>query len=180
MDIEVFLVPFELRPGMPEEGLSASRDGLGHSERVDDHLRRVAREEGAAMKLPDLIPKTHRALVMAEVARDAGPDVHWRTHMSIFGAYYGDGEDISDKGVLLRVARRIEGLDAAAVEAAWDDGAMEERLHGFRHVALRLGIDSTPAALVCNELLIGSRPYEVLKSAVDECLLTPEGLGGPS
>jgi hypothetical protein len=43
-------------------------------------------------------------------------------------------------------------------------------------VGLHLGIDSTPAALICNELLIGSRPYAVFKDALDRCLITPENV----
>ncbi len=41
---------------------------------------------------------------------------------------------------------------------------------------MHLGIDSTPAALICNELLIGSRPYQVLKDSIDRCLVTAENI----
>jgi hypothetical protein len=53
---------------------------------------------------------------------------------------------------------------------------MAERLHQFRHIGMHLGIESTPAALICNELLIGSRPYGVLKESVDRCLVTAENV----
>lgn len=158
---------------MPDGGLSAAEHGLAHSERVEAHLLRVAREEGAAMTLPDLIPKTHAALVMGEVARDAGRETHHAAHGAIFDAYFGRGEDIGREEVLLRAAADVEGLDPGTVAEAWGTGSMEERLHGFRHVAMRLGIDATPAALICNELLVGTRPYEVLSAAVERCLITP-------
>lgn len=172
-DAEIVPVPFELRPTMPEEGLSASKDGLGHPPRVEAHILRVARDEGVPMQLPDHIPKTHLAIVMAEVARDSGTDVHWRTHQALFRAYYGEGRDIGCKDVLLEIAEGIEGLSAEKVVAAWLEDTLEERLHSFRHLAMHMGIDATPAALVCNELLIGTRPYEVLERAIADCLVTP-------
>lgn len=176
-DADLTLVPFELRPDIPDTGISASEHGLTHSERVDARLLEIAAEQGQPMRILDHIPKTHRAMVMAEVARDAGPEVHWRTHMAIFEAYYGEGADIGDPVVLERVAGDA-GLDAAAVRAAWADPAYDQRLHQFTHLALYLGVDQTPAALVCNELLIGSRPYGVLQQAIERCLVTPKSVGG--
>lgn len=168
----MFPVPLELRPDAPEGGLSASANGLGHSQKVEEYLVRVAADEGLPMMLPDLVPNTHRAIVLSEVARDAGPAVHRAAHAAVFLAHYGEGLDIGAKDVLLRVAESVDGLDPAAVGRAWENGAMEGRIHEFRHMAAHLGIDTTPAALICNELLVGSRPYAVLAQAVSRCLLT--------
>ncbi len=175
MPVELVIVPFELRPGAPPSGLSATAEGLGHSERVEARLIELAREEGRAMVLPDLVPNTHRAIVMAELARDAGARVHRPVHEAVFAAYYERGEDIGDPDVLLAIARRT-GLDPDDVSAAWDDGRYEARLHEFLHLAINLGIDTTPTALICNELLIGSRPYGVVREAVQRCLVTPATL----
>ncbi len=171
--MDVVLVPFELRPNMPREGLSAKRSGLGHPEKVDEHMLRIARTEGFPMSLPDHIPHTHAAIVMGEVARDVGAETHWRTHEAIFRAYYGEGRDIGAQDVLLDVAESI-GLDTVAVAAAWLEDTYEERLHAFRHFAMHVGIDATPAAMICNELLIGSRPYAVMRDTLDRCLVTKE------
>lgn len=171
-------MPFELRREIPDEGISASESGMGHSHRVEEYLRRVSVEEGLPpMVLPDLVPKTHRAIVLSEVARDAGPDVHRAAHAGVFLAYYGDGLDIGSKDVLLKVAEGVDGLDPDAVRDAWETGSMDGRIEAFMHLALHMGITTTPSALVCNELLIGSRPYGVLADAVSRCLLTPEDAG---
>lgn len=167
------LVPFELRPGIPAEGVSAVAEGLTHSERVDKRLVELAAEAGQPMVHTDLVPNTHLAMAMAEFARDLGPEEHWDVHLAIFGAYYGAGRDIGSREVLLDVARS-RGLDTVALEKAWNAGRYDERLHEYLHVGLHLGIDTTPAALVCNELLIGSRPYGVLRDALQRCLITPE------
>jgi predicted DsbA family dithiol-disulfide isomerase len=170
-DAMVLEVPFELRPAMPREGVSASAEGLGHSERVDEYLLRTADQEGFRMELMDYVPNTHDALVMGEVARDSGTDIHEAVHAAIFSAYFADGRDIGDRDILLDVAHAT-GLDADAVREAWDTGTYEERLTGFAGVARMLDVGQIPAALVCNELVIGLRPYEVLQQALDRCMLT--------
>lgn len=171
--IDLVLVPFELRPDAPAEGLSAAAEGLGHSERVEQHLIKAAKEEGRDMVLPDLVPNTHLAMALAEYARDLGEETHRRVHTAIFDAHYTAAADIGQRDVLLAIAREA-GLDPDAVTTMWDDGRYDGRLHEYVHLAMHLGIDSTPAALICNELLIGSRPYGVLREAVQRCLLTPE------
>lgn len=168
---EVVPVPFELRPEMPAEGFSAEAHALRHTERVESYLRGLARREGFPLRLPDHIPNTHRGLVMGEVARDAGDDVHALTHEAIFAAYFGEGRDIGRQEVLLDVAGAA-GLDVAAVENAWRDGSYDARLRSFARLAANLGVSSTPSALVCNELLIGTRPYRQMAEAVQRCLVT--------
>jgi len=170
-DIEVVSVPFELRPSIPPEGISARDQGLEHSEHVAAYLARIAKEEGIELLERDLLPNTHLALLLGEVARDAGSAVHRAVHVGIFDALYGQGLDTGGGGVLLDVAETA-GLPREAAEAAWTDARYEERLHAFRHLALSMGVDATPAALICNELLIGARPVAVLEAAISRCLVT--------
>jgi len=172
---EVVPVPLELRPSIPPGGVSAKERNLDHSERVEQRLVELAAEQGEQMVLPDLVPNTHLALVLGEYGRDLGEEVYWPLHLDIFRAYYVQGRDLGDREVLLDVARAHD-LDVDAVVAAWDDDTYEERLHEFHHMVLHLGIDQTPAALICNELLIGTRPYGVLRDAVERCLVRPETL----
>ena len=104
------------------------------------------------MRLPDHVPHTRYAMTMAEVARDAGRELHHEVHMAVFAAYFADGRDIGHKEVLLDIAEET-GLSTEDVAAAWLEDRYAKRLHGFYHVALSLGIDAVPAALICNRLL---------------------------
>lgn len=175
-DVEFVLVPFELRPDMPEEGYPVSELEVGgQSERVHEHLLRIAEREKIPLQIPPFLPKTHKAHVLAEMARDRGPAIHDTVHRAIFSAYFARGKDIGDAQVLLELAGR-EGFDRDEVTRAWDEGSFDERLHQFRHVSMHMGLDSTPAALICNELVIGSRPYQVLRDALDRCLVHQEAL----
>lgn len=170
-DAEVLHVPFELRPEMPAEGFSADAHGLRHSARVESFLVRLSEREGLELCIQDHMPNTHRALVLGEVARDAGGDVHSAVHAAIFDAYFARGEDIGQADVLLGVARAA-GLRPDLAVAAWRDGTYDARLRSFAELAANLGVSSTPAALVCNELLIGTRPYRQVAEAVERCLVT--------
>lgn len=173
--LDVINVPFELRPTMPSEGFSAVEQGLAHSPHVDEHLYRLARDGGYPLVLVDHLPNTHLALTMAELARDAGTETHDALHASIYTAYYGRGEDIGSRDVLLPLGVEV-GLNPDDIAAAWDGGVYEDRLHQFRHLAMAMGVDATPAALICNELLIGSRPLGTLRAALERCLAGPERL----
>jgi predicted DsbA family dithiol-disulfide isomerase len=138
-------------------------------------MDRMAAEYGVPLVHARHIPNTHLALALGEFARDRGPAVHEAVHSAIFGAYNGNGDDVGDRAVLLKVAEE-QGLDVEDVGRAWDERRFDERLHQFRHLGIQLGITATPAAVICNELLIGSRPYRVLEDALAKCtspLTTP-------
>ncbi len=176
-DVELFLVPFELRPQLSAEGASIEDIGAGHSEHVEEYMRRLAAEGGLEIDFPGFMPNSHRALVVGEYARDLGPEIHERVHEAIFSAFNGRGEDIGREDTLLRVAGEC-GLDRTAVAEALASGGYEERLHRFTHLGIDMGVTATPAALVCNQLMIGSRPYEVVERALAECLADIEGAAG--
>jgi len=67
-------------------------------------------------------------------------------------------------------------FDTADVAAAFAEGRYDERLHQFYHLALAMGVSATPSALICNELLIGSRPYQVLADSLERCLVTEHNI----
>jgi predicted DsbA family dithiol-disulfide isomerase len=169
-------IPFELRPAIPAR-MSPAALGAAHSARVEEYLDRVAAEEGIPLAHPDFIPNSHNALALAELARDAGSEYYDSTHAAIFGAYSGLGQDISDRAVLTRIAVD-QGFDPAQVAQVWDERLYDERLTALRAYALQVGVTATPSAIVCDRLLIGSRPYTVLERTLSACLaggpLTPE------
>jgi len=164
------LAPFELRPDIPDTGINfAEHAQAGHSKRVEEHLIKAAAREGASLVFPDFLPKTHLAMAMAEIGRDAGDLIHKNLHAAIFSAYFEAALDIGDRLVLLDIGKS-QGLDADIIEEAWSTGKYDERLSQFRRFGMTLGVDSTPAVLICNELLIGAQPYQIIKQAVDRCL----------
>lgn len=170
---DLFLVPYELRPALPAEGVSLDELGAGHSERVQDHMYKMAREADLPLVVPHFVPNTHYALALGEYARDVGPEAHEAIHESIFEAYSGRGEDIGSLAAVLDIAE-THAFDRGDVETALLEGHFDERLHQFLHLGMAFGVTATPSALICNELFIGSRPYRVLEESLERCLVTPE------
>jgi len=163
---------------MPPEGLQMSvLEADGHSDRAKEHLVRVAAREGFPFISPAFVPNTHLALALGECARDLGDDVHRAVHAAIFHAYFALGRDIGRHNVLLDIADEV-GVATGEVEQAWTERRFDERLHNFFHLGISLGLDSTPASLICNELIIGSRPYEVFRDAAQRCLDTAASARG--
>lgn len=173
-EVDLFLVPYELRPALPAEGVPIDQIGR-HSERVEDHMRKMAKEGGLRLAFPEFVPNTHYALALGEFARDLGPEAHEAIHHALFEAYSGEGRDIGAEGVLLEIAES-HALDAAEVSRAFEEGRFDERLHQFLHLALAMGVSATPSALICNELFIGTRPYRVLEESLERCLVTEHKL----
>lgn len=169
---ELVLCPYELRPEMPPEGISIDEIGGRHSPRVLEHMERMAAEGGLCFHDQDRVPNSHLALALGEFARDVSPDRHYEVHEAIWRAYFCDGADIGDRDVLLHIAG-VHGLDVGLVREAFEQHTYDERLHQFWHLALAFGVQATPSALVCNELFIGTRPYEVLADSVKRCMERP-------
>ncbi len=172
---ELVLVPFELHPTLPDEGVPISELGGGHSEKVEAHMQRMAADGGLKLMLAEFVPNTHYALALGECARDNGPQFHEAVHDAIFSAYNGEGRDIGSVEVVLDIAQE-QGMDRTDVAAALAEGRYDDRLHQFYHLAQSFGITATPSALICNELFIGSRPYAVLEEALGRCLVTEHNI----
>lgn len=172
--VDLFLVPYELRPALPAEGVPIDEIGR-HSDRVEDHMRKMAHEGDLQLAFPEFVPNTHYALALGEYARDLGPEAHEAIHEAIFETYAGFGRDIGDEEVLLEIAE-LHALDRDDVKLAFEEGRYDDRLHQFLHLALAMGISATPSALICNELFIGTRPYRVLQESLERCLVTEDKL----
>jgi predicted DsbA family dithiol-disulfide isomerase len=170
---EIILVPFELRPTIGAAGVPATEAGHDYSESVMAHMREMAEEGGLTVEFPGFVPNTHRALALGEYARDQGTDVHESVHEAIFGAYNARSRDIGSEEVLLEVADGA-GLDVDAVREVLRQGAYDDRLYRYSCLAASMGITATPAALICNELFIGTRPYRVLEESLERCLVTED------
>jgi len=172
---ELVLMPFELRPTLPGEGVPISEIGGGHSQKVEEHMMRMAAEGGLRLTLAQFVPNTHYALALGEFARDRGSEIHEAVHDSVFSAYNADGRDIGGLDIVMEIAEN-HGFDRTEVEVALTEGLYDDRLHQFYHLAQSFGITATPSALICNELFIGSRPYAVLEEALSRCLVTEHNI----
>lgn len=124
----------------------------------------MARSLGMTLRLPPVQPRSRKALEAAEFAREVG--VYDRMHTALFRAFFEDGRDIGDVGVLLGVGESV-GLDGEELRKALEEGRYTEKVIGDEELARKLGVDSVPTMFVApdgappqtGERITGAQPY---------------------
>ena len=162
-DIELEVGAFELRPGIPPEGMSREEVSRGrvYPPGYLDNLRATAAEAGIEMKRPALVPNTRKAHETTEFAKEHGR--LWEIHRALFHAYFEEERNIGDVDVLCDVVAGI-GLDADELRLALADGryaaGVEEQLVWARAA----GVTGVPT-VVFNEkfAVVGAQDYAVFR-----------------
>ena len=133
----------------------------------------MARERGMELRLPPVQPRSRLALEAAEFARGQGR--FDAMHEALFRAFFRDGRDLADIGVLLDVAAAA-GLDPQALGTALREGRHTAAVLADEQAAQALGISGVPGMLVHSgdrgtaRRISGAQPYEALRRAVDGVL----------
>lgn len=116
-DVEFDAHAYNLRPGMPAEGLP--RDELYRDRKFPagylDHLRQTARESGIEMIAPPVVPNTFKAHEATEFAKEHGRLAEF--HHAVFSAYWERGENIGLEDVLCGITEAC-GLDPEGLREA--------------------------------------------------------------
>lgn len=173
-------VGFELLPSTPKGGMAIT--DLFPADRVEAMrvpLRAASARMGVAMKEPDHIPNTRRALALCAQAQAAGALQAARDVLQ--DAYWVHERDLEEDAVLAEAARAA-GLDADAAVAACDAPAWQERVAQMRAEGQRWGVTGIPAIFLLPEgwtvegrqgctgpdpiRVSGAQPIEVLREAV--------------
>ncbi|HEY4583593.1 MAG TPA: DsbA family oxidoreductase [Lysobacter sp.] len=169
--VELHVQPFELDPDMAPDG-----------EAVDEHLGRKYGLSAAQLEENRARLRERGAQVGVDFAArtrihntfDAHRLLHWAASegrqldlkRALLHAYFTEGEDVGDRGVLARIAARA-GLpaDRAAAILATDGFAGEVRAH--QQAFLRAGIASVPATVFERQYLVsGGQPVEVFENVL--------------
>ena len=121
---------------------------------------------------PDRMPNTLHALQVTELARDV--ELHDPVHTRLMHAYWSEGADLGDDGVLLDLVAD-EGIDRAEAEAVIADGRYRDRIVASTREANRHGINAIPAFVLGGRLLVlGAQPEEYFEQAVAQLAETDE------
>jgi len=165
--------PFQLNPAMPAQGMErqaylASRFGsLAEAERLYGNMGHIGMVEGIEFRFDKitLTPNTvdaHRLIRYAEAfgLDDAMAD-------AIFVAYFLDGRNIGDTGVLLDLADEA-GLERGPAHAFLISGDGAESVRGEDMRARQLGIEGIPCFIVDKRFVIsGAQEPEAFYSLFD-------------
>lgn len=166
---EVLWANIEIHPETPPEGMPVEDLGYDPEQwrRMMTALDEMARAEGLPVAERTFTTNSRRALLMAEAAKDEGPDVFAAVHEALFRAFFGEGRNIGDAEVLCAIAE-TNGLPEWRVDRAWTDPAYGERLQQYQATAARLGVRGTPTFIIGERALVGAVETDELRRAIQQ------------
>ncbi|HET6912945.1 MAG TPA: DsbA family oxidoreductase [Rhodanobacteraceae bacterium] len=174
---EIHLQPFELNPQLASEGEDAGEHimrkyGIGEAQM--DTNRAAIRERAATLGFAYNVKRgsrvwntfdAHRLLHWAELQENRRA---LDLKKALLRAYFSDGENVSDRDVLVRIAGDV-GLDADEARRILESGEYADEVRAQEHHFQQAGIHSVPATIVNNTWLIsGGQPPEVFENALRE------------
>ena len=160
-DVEFDAWAYNLRPGVPPEGLprdevySDRRYPPGYAERI----RQTAKESGIEMIAPAVVANTLKAHEATEFAKEQGRLPQF--HRAVFAAYWERGENIGAAEVLCRLAAGC-GLDADGLGAALAEGRYRRRVEEQMAWGRAAGLGGVPTVIFNEKFaIVGAQDYEV-------------------
>ena len=166
-DVRVERRFLEIHPETPPEGRPVSELGYPPEQwaRMTENLERMGKAEGIVFSERTFTTNSHKALLLAEAAKEEGPEVFEALNEGLFRAYFTGGRNIGDPLVLREVAAAA-GVPPGLIDQAWSDATYEERLAGDHAAAAGIGIAAVPTFIVDGRWIIeGAVPVEMLREA---------------
>ena len=165
--------PFQLNPDMPKEGMDRkayleAKFGKERAEGFYKQIEDTAIEAGLDVRF-DLIERTpntfdaHRLIRWSRSTGQQSVLVH-----SLFIRYFVNGEDISDRDLLLDSAEAI-GMDRDVVSDLLERDADRELLKNEEAAAREIGVNGVPTFIVANKHVVtGAQPPELWGKVLEE------------
>lgn len=157
----------EIHPETPAGGRPVSELGYppGRWARMMENLEGMGKAEGIVFSDRTFTTNSHKALLLAEAAKEEGSKAFETLNEGLFHAYFTEGRNIGDPRVLREVAQAA-GIPAGRLEQAWSDAVYEERLSRNREAAAQFGVAGIPFFIIGDRwALEGAVPVETLREA---------------
>ena len=172
-DLKINWCFLEIHPQTPAAGMDSSE--LGYSEpkwqQMMDNLSRLAGEEGISFRPQTFTTNSHKALLLAEAAREDGAAVFYALHRRLFEAYFTEGQNIGEQAVLEQLAGAA-GVSDAVLSRAWSDEKYTQRLEQYLAAARELDVRATPTIFFGERQRIdGALPLDVFKRLAKEAAM---------
>lgn len=165
-DMRVNWAFMEIHPDNPTTGRPVEELGYPPEQwrQMMATLKQMAIEEGLPIAERTFTTNSHKALLLAEAAKEVSSKVFYRLHDRLFGAYLGEGQNIGDENVL-RILARETNVPEDMIARAWEEPRYEQRLQSNLALAGQLGITGIPAFVFGKRALLGAVPTTVLRDA---------------
>lgn len=173
VEVDIHFQPFELNPDMGPEGQDIGEhlgQKYGSTPEQAAAAREAIRQRGEALGFT--FNMDQRARIYNTF--DAHRLLHWAERegkqlalkKALLKAYFTDGENPSDKAVLVQVAGEV-GLDTQEARAILESDRFSEEVRLQEQFFTGLGIHSVPAVIINDHHLIsGAQPPEVFEKAL--------------
>jgi predicted DsbA family dithiol-disulfide isomerase len=170
-DFQVEWRGFQIHPDWPAEGTPADKvRGLGDEQSRQalwERINAMAAAVGLSMKPPALLTNSRAALAATEFARESGRDEVLEER--IYRAYFNDGENIGDAGVIARLANEA-GLDAGEVADAIKSPKYEMRLKNNSLAAHNRGVSGVPTFFIGEYPLVGAQSVDAMRAILKRAM----------
>lgn len=156
----------EIHPDTPSEGQSVEKLGYEPEQwkLMMDNLQRMANEDGINFADHRITTNSHKALLLAEAAKEEGREIFYSLNEKLYQAYFVDGENIGEVAVLETIAKKC-GVSKDTVRTAWKDSKYEEILNKNLLNAVALNITGTPTFFFGKTQLTGALSEAELREA---------------
>lgn len=169
-------MPFELRP----EPLPTLRPEGDYLQRAwSQSIFPMAKRMGVPIVLPEVSPQphTHTAFEGYQYAREHGKGNDY--NVRVLAAFFRDGRDIGDVGVLTKLAGEV-GLDEKGFEDALRTRKYREaHRQALHHAYEQAGVGGVPMFVIGDRVLTGLQDRETLEAVIEEGLAKSERPGPP-
>jgi protein-disulfide isomerase len=119
-------------------------------------------------------PWAENAALASACARQQSPQAFWKMYDYLFQ----NQKDITADN-LKEKAQAVEGIDASAFAACFDNKALLDAVKAEQQEGTALGIRSTPTFFVNGRKLEGAVPFDNFKTAIDQALAASGDKGPP-
>ncbi|MEE8481735.1 MAG: DsbA family oxidoreductase [Acidiferrobacterales bacterium] len=156
----------EIHPETPSEGQSVEKLGYEPEQwqLMMDNLQRMASEDGISFGDHRITTNSHKALLLAEAAKEEGREIFYKLNENLYQAYFVDGKNIGDVVVLETIAKK-SGVNKETIRLAWQGGKYEEVLNKNLLNAVALNVTGTPTFFFGKNKLTGAVPEAALRDA---------------
>ncbi len=155
-------VSYELHPETPPNGILYSELFKGRDlSGVREQIRIRGAEFGLVFSERPLLSNSKLALEASEFARDAGRYEYF--HEAIFHAYFTEGLNIGDRGVIAGISESC-GLDRDELQRALDERRFLPRLEAARNEGEAIGLTGVPTFIVDRKYkIVGAQNPDVFR-----------------
>lgn len=174
IEVDIKFHPFELNPNMPQEGQNLrehimEKYGISEQQSVENRERLVqaGQELGFAFNFTDdsRMQNTFKAHQLIHFA--AENSLEEKMKLSLFNAYFTDGKDVNDLGVLVELAEAV-GLDKTEAEAVIKSEKYAQVVREEEAIWMQRGIQSVPTFVIGNQGVAGAQEPATLAAFISQ------------